>query len=116
MKPMRLCVTLTTLGFLLVAIAAGMWPSWALASSLPAPRPDVTVEASAAAIGKPAFKPCYSAVRTASVSCFPQLGLPQAAANRTPAGRQCVEATEARAMKVAAREAEFRPPRSAGFA
>lgn len=110
---MRFSASMTALGFLLVAIAAGIWPSWALASSPTATRPGVTAEASAAAVGKSAFRPCYSTVKAASVSCFPQLGLPQGMTKRTAAGRRHgVEAAKAPAMKTATGEAELRPPRS----
>lgn len=104
---------MTALGFLLVAIAAGMGPSWALASSLSVAHPEAAVEASASSIEKPAFKPCYSAARTGSVSCFPQLGLPDSIAKRAAVSRHCTLALETRAMKVATREAELRPPRPA---
>jgi hypothetical protein len=107
---MRFSISMTALGFLLVAIAAGMWPSWALASSL-SPQ-HVAVENPAAVVGQPAFKPCYGTVRTASLSCFPQLGLPQGLPNHASAGRHRVEAAETPAMTVAAHETELRPPRS----
>jgi len=114
MKAMRFSATMTALGFLLVAIAAGIWPSWALASSLPAAHPQVAAESSTAD-AHPAFRPCYSAARTAGISCFPQLAPPQNTAGLAPSHRHCIPAAAPHAMKIAAREAELRPPRPVVF-
>ncbi|WP_296736717.1 hypothetical protein [Mesorhizobium sp.] len=110
---MRLCVSLTALGFLLVAIAAGMWPSWALASSLSRPATIVTVEPSAATAERSTFKPCYHTVRTAGISCFPQIGLPEGATHgEARTSRHCVPMMALPATKPVFRKAEPRPPRS----
>jgi hypothetical protein len=108
---MRFGSSLTALAFLLVAIAAGMWPSWALASSLSPARTEVVVQASPA-MGRAAFKPCYSAVRTGAASCFAQLGLPEGMTEgRAANGRHCAVAAKPCAIKTAFREAELPPPR-----
>ena len=111
---MRTSSCLMALAFLLVAIAAGMWPSWALASaSVSWNKAGTVAEQASPTLGPSAFRPCYSTVRTASISCFPQFGLPDGQdGNRADASRHCMPATEAHAMKSTLREAEFRPPRS----
>ncbi|MBN9549028.1 MAG: hypothetical protein J0H31_09145 [Alphaproteobacteria bacterium] len=98
------------MGFLLVAIAAGMWPSWALASSLS--RPAVTIASPAVAAEHSAFKPCYRTLRTAGVSCFLQIGLPEGAAGgEARITRHCIPSMSSPATKSVFREAEPRPPR-----
>jgi hypothetical protein len=102
------------MAFLLVAIAAGMWPSWALASASGAwdRAGPVVAEQASPTLGPSAFRSCYSAVRTAAVSCFPQLGLAdEPLSGPTCAVRHCAPADEARAMVPTVPEAELRPPR-----
>lgn len=109
---MRLCVFVMTLGFLLVAIAAGMWPSWALAASLSPPAITVVAVSSPVTTKPPAFKPCYHAVRASNISCFPQIGLPgSATGGETRNSGHCVPVTGVPATKLIFRETEPRPPR-----
>ncbi|MEW6634030.1 MAG: hypothetical protein AB1440_24415 [Pseudomonadota bacterium] len=110
---MRLCVSVTALGFLLVAIAAGIWPSWALASSLSRPALAASVASSSSTAERSTFKPCYRIVRTAGMSCFPQVGLPEGATDgEARISRHCVPVMTLPATKHVFREAEPRPPRS----
>lgn len=107
---MRLCASVTALGFLLVVIAAGMWPSWALASSLS--RPAAIIVSPAVTAERSAFKPCYRTVRTAGVSCFLQIGLPESATSgEARITRHCIPFMSPPATKSVFREAEPRPPR-----
>ncbi|UCI28644.1 hypothetical protein [Mesorhizobium sp. B2-8-5] len=112
---MRLYASVTALGFLLVAIAAGMWPSWALASSLS--RPAVVVASSAATMERSAFRPCYRTVRTSAVSCFLQIGLPEdATGGEAQTSRHCIPVMSPPATKSVFREAEPRPPQPSSIA
>lgn len=107
---MRLYASMIALGFLLVAIASGMWPSWALASSLS--RPVITLVSSAATMERSTFKPCYRTVRTSGVPCFLQIGLPQdLTGGEAQTSRHCNPAMSLPATKSIFREAEPRPPR-----
>jgi hypothetical protein len=107
---MRLFASVTALGFLVVAMAAGMWPSWALASSLS--RPVVIVASPAFTVERSAFKPCYRTVRTAGASCFLQIGLPEdATCGEARTSRHCIPVMNPPATKPVFREAEPRPPR-----
>ncbi|MBZ9988963.1 hypothetical protein LB572_17855 [Mesorhizobium sp. BH1-1-5] len=109
---MRFCISVTALGFLLVAIAAGMWPSWALAWSLSRPTIAVAVQSSPDTTQPSAFKPCYHTVRTSSISCFPQIGLPEGATGgETRNSGHCIPAISPHATKLIFRETEPRPPR-----
>ena len=111
---MRLASSVIALTFLLVAIAAGMWPSWALASaSRTWDRTGPVLAEQASPTPEPStFRPCYSTVRTAAASCFPQLGLLDGHAG-TPLRvlLHCASANEAQAMTSTVPEAELRPPR-----
>jgi hypothetical protein len=111
---MRLASSVIALTFLLVAIAAGMWPSWALASASATwdKKEPVLAEQASPTLGSSAFRPCYSTVRTAAASCFPQLGLPDGHVGNPPdISRHCMPANGAHAMTPTVPEAELRPPR-----
>lgn len=112
MRAMRFGSSLMALAFLLVAIAAGMWPSWALATASASWRPQMVVtQVAPKSAEHSSYKPCYGTVR-AAVSCLIQLGLPQGAAAYGGTNvRHGIPAARPHAMKVAAREAELRPPR-----
>lgn len=115
---MRLGTILTAFVFLAVALAAGMWPSWSLASSLgTSPRPaTVSVEAPATKVEPAVFKPCYKTVRAMAVSCFLQLGLPDdGMAKHAKNPGHCVPSTPAHALKTGARDIDPRPPRLASI-
>jgi hypothetical protein len=118
MDSMRFGSSLMALAFLLVAIAAGMWPSWALATASASWRSHAAVtEMEPNAFEHSAYKPCYGAVRIAAVSCLMQLGLPEGiAAHGCTNIRHCTPAAQPHAVKVGVRDADFRPPRPLPFA